>query len=42
MEPQPEKDGDFVVEGFHAGEVVAVQGVAGLFAAEQSAPRRGG
>jgi hypothetical protein len=40
--PQPEKDGVFVAEGFRAGEVVAVQGVAGLFAAEQAASRRGG
>jgi hypothetical protein len=40
--PQPEKGGDFVAEGFRPGEEVAVQGVAGLFAAEQGAPRRGG
>ena len=40
--PQVEKDGDFTLDGFRAGEAVAVQGVAGLFAAEQAAPRRGG
>ena len=38
--PTPEKDGDFVAQGFQPGEVVAVQGVAALFAAEQGAPRR--
>ncbi len=40
-QPQPEKDGDFVAQGFSPGEAVAVQGVAGLFAAEQGASRRG-
>ncbi len=39
--PTPEKEGDFVAQGFKAGEEVAVQGVAALFAAEQGAPRRG-
>ncbi len=38
--PTPEKDGDFVAQGFRPGEAVAVQGVAGLFAAEQGASRR--
>lgn len=42
QDPTPEKDGDFVAQGFRAGEAVVVQGVAGLFAAEQGAPRRGG
>ncbi len=36
----PAKDGDFVVQGFHAGEQVAVSGVMALFAAEQGGPRR--
>ena len=40
--PTPEKDGDFVAQGFRTGEAVAVQGVAALFAAEQGGPRRGG
>ena len=40
-QPQPEKDGDFVAQGFSPGEAVAVQGVAALFAAEQGASRRG-
>ena len=39
--PTPEKDGDFVAQGFGRGEEIAVQGVAALFAAEQGAPRRG-
>jgi hypothetical protein len=39
--PTPEKDGDFVAQGFRPGEEVAVQGVAALFAAEQGGPRRG-
>lgn len=39
--PTPEKDGDFVAQGFAAGDAVVVQGVAGLFAAEQGAPRPG-
>ena len=39
--PQSEKDGDFVTQGFSPGEAVALQGVAGLFAAEQGAIRRG-
>ena len=38
--PTPEKDGDFVAQGFQLGEAVATQGVAALFAAEQGAPRR--
>ena len=38
--PTPEKDGDFVAQGFQPGEAVATQGVAALFAAEQGAPRR--
>jgi len=38
--PTPEKDGDFVAQGFQPGEQVAVQGVAALFAAEQGAARR--
>ena len=42
QDPQIEKDGDFVATGFRSGEVVAVQGVAGMFAAELGAPRRGG
>ena len=41
-DPSPEKEGDFVAQGFSPGEVVAVQGVAGLFAAELGALRRGG
>ncbi len=39
QDPVPEKDGDFVAQGFHAGEVVAVGGVAALFAAEQGGAR---
>ena len=39
QDPIPEKDGDFVAQGFHAGEVVAVGGVAALFAAEQGGAR---
>ena len=39
-DPNPEKDGVFVAQGFSAGDVVAVQGVAALFAAEQGAARR--
>ena len=38
--PAAEKDGDFVAQGFRAGEQVAVGGVAALFAAEQGGPRR--
>ena len=38
--PAAEKDGDFVAQGFRAGEQVAVGGVTALFAAEQGGPRR--
>jgi hypothetical protein len=41
MNPEPEKDGIFVAQGFAAGDTVVVQGAASLFAAEQSAPARG-
>lgn len=34
VDPAPETDGLFVVQGFRPGEVVAVQGVAALFTAE--------
>jgi hypothetical protein len=40
--PQPEADGMFTAQGFRPGETVAVQGVAALFAADRSAPGRGG
>ena len=40
LAPAPEKDGDFVTQGFQAGEQVAVGGVTALFAAEQGGPRR--
>jgi len=41
LDPQPEKDGFFVAQGFAAGDDVVVQGATSLFAAEQSAPARG-
>ena len=40
INPTPEHDGDFVAQGFRAGEQVAVGGVLALFAAEQGGPRR--
>ena len=39
QDPVPEKDGDFVAQGFRPGEVVAVGGAAALFAAEQGGAR---
>ena len=41
-DPVPETGGLFVTRGFRPGEVVVVQGVAALFAAEQGQPRQGG
>ncbi len=41
QDPIPEADGYFVGHGFAPGDVVAVQGVAALFAADQAAARRG-
>ncbi len=41
-EPVPETGGLFIPQGFQPGEVIVVQGVAALFAAEQNPPRQGG
>ena len=41
-DPLPETGGLFVTQGFRPGEVIAVQGAAALFAAEQGQPRQGG
>ena len=38
QDPEPEKDGLFVAQGFAAGDAVVVGGASSLFAAEQSAP----
>ena len=41
LNPEPEKDGLFVAQGFAAGDEVVVHGATSLFAAELSAPARG-
>jgi hypothetical protein len=40
--PEPQPDGIFTPSGIAPGEAVVVEGVAGLFAAEQGQPGRGG
>ena len=42
QDPAPEAGGLFVARGLRAGETVAVDGVAQLFAAEQGQARQGG
>jgi hypothetical protein len=42
QDAEPEKDGFFVPKGFTPGDEVVTAGASSLFAAEQSAPARGG